>query len=132
VVNKAAERFPHALRVVRSADYRAIYNAGGKVHSTNFVLFSRGNVLGYSRLGLTVSRKVGGAVVRNRVKRLFREVFRRSLNQIPSSFDMVVNAKAGCAKAGYDGLRAEFLTAVKKARLCAPSPISPEKPPSPR
>ncbi|MDR1728054.1 MAG: ribonuclease P protein component [Acidobacteriota bacterium] len=114
MVNATVEKFPHAVRVVRSADYRAIYDAGGKIYSSNFVLFSRRNALGRSRLGITVSRKVGGAVVRNRVKRLFREIFRRSSSQIPSPFDMVVNAKAGCAKAGYDGLRAEFLVAMRK------------------
>ena len=114
MVNEAAEKFPPAVRIVRSADYRAIYKTGGKIHSSNFVLFSRRNVLGYSRLGITVSRKVGGAVVRNRTKRLFREIFRRSLNQIPSPFDMVVNAKAGCVGIDYDRLCAEFMAVVKK------------------
>ena len=114
MVNKVAEKFPHEARIVRSADYRAIYKTGGKIYSSNFVLFSRRNVLGHSRLGITVSRKVGGAVVRNRTKRLFREIFRRSLNQIPSPFDMVVNARIGCVGIDYDGLCAEFLTVVKK------------------
>ncbi|MDR0841919.1 MAG: ribonuclease P protein component [Acidobacteriota bacterium] len=116
MASAVAEKFPHEIRIVRSADYRAIYKTGGKIYSSRFVLFSRGNVLGHSRLGITVSRKVGGAVVRNRVKRLFREIFRRSLNQIPSPFDMVVNAKAGCAKSDYAGLCAEFLTVVKRLK----------------
>jgi len=119
VVKAAAEKFPRSVRIVRSSDYQALYKTGYKIHSSYFVLFGRRNTLGHSRLGITASRKVGGAVVRNRVKRLFREIFRRSLSRIPDRFDMVVNAKSGCGDANYEDLRAEFLTAVKKltARL---------------
>jgi len=113
-VNAAAEKFPRSVRIVRASDYRALYNTGRKIHSSHFVLFSRVNALGHSRLGITASRKVGGAVTRNRVKRLFREIFRRSRNQIPSRFDIVINAKSGCGSAGYEYLQAEFLKAVKK------------------
>jgi len=109
-----AEKFPRSVRIVRSSDYQALYKTGCKIHSSHFVLFSRCNTLGHCRLGITASRKVGGAVVRNRVKRLFREVFRRSFNQIPSRFDMVVNAKSGCDSVRYEDLRIEFLAAVKK------------------
>ena len=114
MVKAAAEKFPRSVRIVRSSDYQALYKTGYKIHSSHFVLFSRGNALGYSRLGITASRKVGGAVVRNRVKRLFREIFRKSLDQIPDRFDMVVNAKSGCDGVRYEELRAEFLAVVKK------------------
>jgi len=115
----AAEKFPRSVRIVRSSDYQALYKTGCKIHSSYFVLFGRCNALGHSRLGITASRKVGGAVVRNRVKRLFREIFRRSRNRISDRLDMVVNAKSGCGNANYEDLRTEFLTAVKKlnARL---------------
>jgi len=114
VANAPAEKFPRSIRIVRSSDYQAIYKTGFKTHSPRFVLFSRGNALGYSRLGITASRKVGGSVVRNRVKRLFREIFRRSLNQIPDRFDIVVNAKSSCDGVRYEDLRTEFLKTVKK------------------
>ena len=112
----AREKFPHSIRIVRSSDYQALYKTGSKIHSSHFVLFSRWNALGHPRLGITASRKVGGAVVRNRVKRLFREIFRKSLDQIPNRFDMVVNAKSGCGNTHYEDLKAEFLAAVKKLR----------------
>ena len=110
--NKLSEKFPRPHRIVRSTDYKTIYKAGKRIHSENFVLFSRENEVGYSRLGITVSRKIGCAVVRNRTKRLFREIFRRSSAEIPESLDLVVNAKSGCIGIGYQELRREFIAAA--------------------
>ena len=118
MVRKPQEGFPWHYRIVRGSEYRAVYDAGLKLHSERFVLFAKANTLGHHRLGITVSRKVGGAVVRNRVKRLFREIFRRSSVEIHPSFDIVLNAKRGCAEAGYRELRAEYLVAI--GRICRP------------
>jgi ribonuclease P protein component len=90
---------------------------GVKIHSERFVLFAKANCLAHNRLGITVSRKIGGAVVRNRVKRLFREVFRKSPADNPPSFDLVINAKRGCAAVGYGELCEEFASALEKACL---------------
>jgi ribonuclease P protein component len=91
-----------------------LYDKGRRLDAGKFVLFVRPNELGFHRLGLTVSRKVGGAIVRNRVKRLFREIFRRSSPELPCHFDIVVNAKRDCATATYAVLRENFLSAVRK------------------
>ena len=110
----SSEKFPQHVRIVRSVDYQKLYKTGRKVHSADFVLFTRGNALEHHRVGITVSRKIGNAVVRNRVKRLFREIFRRYFRLIPGRFDIVINAKSGCAKASYAGLQTEFMAAMKK------------------
>jgi ribonuclease P protein component len=107
------EGFPRHQRIVRGSDYRLIYGGGLKFNSESLVLFARPSNLDYPRLGITVSRKIGGAVVRNRVKRVFREVFRRSCADLPNHFDFVVNAKRPSANAAYSQLRAEFLHAVR-------------------
>jgi ribonuclease P protein component len=114
VVKEKSEKYPHNVRIVRSSEYRALYKAGKKIHSERFVLFCRANDLGHLRLGITVSRKVGGAVVRNRVKRLVKEIFRRSLIQTPRQFDIVINAKSGCAWVSYVELQGELITAIHK------------------
>ena len=109
-----SEEFPRSVRIVKSSDYRTLYKTGRKVHSAHFVLFGRTNGVGHPRLGITVSRKIGSAVVRNRVKRMFREIFRRSLREIPGQLDIVVNARFGCAGVSYEELRAEFLNAAQR------------------
>ena len=114
MANKIGEGFPRLHRIVRGSDYRTVYDAGAKVHSDKFVLFGLENSLGHHRLGITVSRKVGGAVVRNRVKRLFREIFRKSSAELPRHFDFVVNAKPGCGGAVYSELREQFIAAARK------------------
>ena len=118
--------FPRRYRIVRGAEYRALYDRGRKLHSTSFVLFGRENKLEHHRLGLTVSRKIGGAVVRNRIKRLFREVFRTTRLDIPHHFDFVVNARRDCRELGFEGLRREFTTAAlrfaRAAETAGPSP----------
>ena len=116
MISKRREGFPRHQRIVRGSDYRLIYSVGLKFNSENLVLFARENDLHYARLGITVSRKVGGAVVRNRVKRVFREIFRRSRADLPNHFDFVVNAKRSCVDAAYGPLRAELLHAIR--RIC--------------
>jgi ribonuclease P protein component len=81
---------------------------GRRVHTQSFVLLLRPNQLDRSRLGLTVSHKVGNAVRRNRIKRLLREVFRQHRSLFPAAADVVVIAKTGCAPGGLQQVRAEL------------------------
>ena len=123
--SRAGADFPRRYRIVRGTEYRALYESGRKLHSGSFVLFGRENRLEHHRLGITVSRRVGGAVVRNRIKRLLREVFRTSRVEIPHHFDFVVNAKRDCRGIGYEALRREFLAAALRfGRPAVPEPAA--------
>jgi ribonuclease P protein component len=116
VAKASPEQFPREHRITGSREFRAIYNAGLKVDSASFVLFGRANNLDHHRLGLTVTRRIGGAVIRNRIKRLFREIFRKSSGEIPHHFDLIVNAKRKCNNVAFERLRNEFISAARK--LC--------------
>jgi ribonuclease P protein component len=72
---------------------------------------------GYTRIGFSVSRRVGGAVARNRVKRRLREVMRRKLARIAPGYDLVITARPGAADARMETLEQEVAGLLARARL---------------
>ena len=104
------ERLPRA-RVRLRSDYLAIQNKGRRLNGTHLMLFARA---GTGRMGITVSRKVGGAVVRNRVKRWIRECYRRRRPEFPTEVDFVVVARPAAGDAGHAGICRELSTLARR------------------
>jgi len=92
-------------------DYLAIQNRGRRVGGTNLLVFA---LAGSGRMGITVSRKVGGSVVRNRVKRWIRECYRRRRTDFPGQIDFVVVARPAAAEAGHAGICRELATLARR------------------
>jgi ribonuclease P protein component len=101
------------VRLSRTADFDRVFRQGRSHAGRELVLYvfprSDGTDGGPLRLGLSVSRKVGGAVQRNRVKRLLREAFDLEANRLPAGTDAVVvarhEANALAEREGLDGIR---------------------------
>ena len=102
--------FPRSCRLTSRRQYLAVRAQGRWVASLSFTLAGMPNEEASCRLGLTVSRRVGGSVQRNRVKRLLREIFRYNRATLKPHLDLVVLAKPGIHNRTLDQLRAEFLT----------------------
>ncbi|MGA2254263.1 MAG: ribonuclease P protein component [Thermoguttaceae bacterium] len=83
-------RFLRAHHVTRGAEFQRAYQRRLTAGDDRLLVFVYPNGLAHPRLGLSVSRKVGGAVVRNRWKRCIREAFRLSREQLPSGVDLIV------------------------------------------
>jgi ribonuclease P protein component len=98
VPERRRERLPRDARVRLRKEYLAIQNRGRRVAGPNLLLFALGGV---GRIGITVSRKVGGAVLRNRVKRWIRECYRRRRPEFPPGLDLVVVARPAAAAASH-------------------------------
>ncbi len=95
-------------RVLRSADFDRALRSGRRASSEYLALFVSDNGLGRPRLGLAVSRKLGNAVVRNRIKRRLRELTRPLLNQAKGGRDVVIVARARAVDAEFSRLRQEI------------------------
>ena len=82
--------FPRTHRLSSPLRFAAVYDARTKETRGPIVVFTLPNELGHPRLGLSVSRKVGVAPRRNRIKRLLREAFRAIQHDLPAGYDMVI------------------------------------------
>jgi ribonuclease P protein component len=108
-------------RLSRSRDFDAVYRQGRSVSTRFLVLywFPRDLADGEARLGLAVPRSLGGAVVRNRLKRQLREAWRGLLPKVPPAHDYVLIARPGLADAtearGFDWLRERVEEVLTKA-----------------
>jgi ribonuclease P protein component len=90
----------------RRADFQQVYERGARVRGRFSTLFLLPNRLSIGRLGIAATRKLGGAVERNRAKRLIREVFRR--NNRAAGFDVVVVPKRELLDASLSTLEADY------------------------
>jgi ribonuclease P protein component len=99
-------RAPARGRLSRSTEFERVYRQGRSTANRYLVLYTLPNVATQRpRLGLSVSRKVGGAVQRNKIKRLLRDAFARAENRLPAGHDVVVVARPPLAElADRDGL----------------------------
>lgn len=82
--------FRRAMRLSGSAAFSAVFEAKMRKNAGPLSVLTRPNALRFSRLGLSVSRKVGNAVKRNRVKRRLREAFRLQQHELPPGYDVVI------------------------------------------
>ncbi|MEW6184273.1 MAG: ribonuclease P protein component, partial [Thermodesulfobacteriota bacterium] len=87
--------FPREARVLKRSDFLRRCPNDRKRSSPHFLVIIKPNNLNITRLGLTVGKKAGGAVQRNRIKRLLREFFRRSRENLPASRDIIIIALKG-------------------------------------
>jgi len=106
------QRFQKRHRITKRSEFQTVYQQGSKHHSLSFVLYYLPNGMAHHRLGLTVSRKIGCAVKRNRVKRRFREVFRKNRPAAAVHYDLVMNAKKCASTAESLELENEYRRAL--------------------
>ena len=99
---------PRQSRLLRSADFDRTLRSGRRAASGYLALFVSDNELGRPRVGLAVSKKLGNAVVRNRIKRRLRELIRPMVARAKGGRDVVIVARAQAVDAEFARLRQEI------------------------
>jgi ribonuclease P protein component len=98
---------------VRKAEFDAVYRSGKRRSSSHFTVFLRANELPGSRFGFSIKRALGGAVVRNRIRRRVREIVRLHRQEIPTGWDIVIHPRSSVAEAPFAALTAELLRLLR-------------------
>ena len=118
--------FPKSKRLLHNDDFKAVLAQGQKASNGLITLYVAENALGFSRLGVSIGKACGNAVVRNRLKRILREIFRQNQHQIPQNFDylVIVSSKAKLDKTRnlqdilknikFDALQDSFVNLINK------------------
>ncbi len=101
------------LTLTLNTQFKKLYQKGSSYVSPTVVIYARQNGLAHNRLGITVSKKIGKAVVRNRSKRRLREVFRTNSGKLKRGFDFVLVARGRTAFVPYPKLEEDFLSAAR-------------------
>ena len=96
--------------------FRRLYSTSGQANSY-LVLYARKNRTGTNRVGITVSKKLGKAHIRNRVRRRLREVYRLNEDKFQPGWDIVVVARHRCVEAKFSDLCAGYLNLARKAGI---------------
>jgi ribonuclease P protein component len=106
------ERLTPVERIRKKSDFTALYGQGARFRGRLFTLVFLRSGRGHSRLAVVASRKVGSAVVRNRVKRRFRELYRREKGLLREPLDLIVIARPESGEAAWADLRDAYISAL--------------------
>ncbi len=105
----------NSLNIIKkNGEYRKVYSLGKSVADRRLVIYFFKNNLDTSRFGFTVSKKVGKAVTRNRVRRLLKEACRQNILKFPDGYDFVILARRGAAVIKFRQAEDSIIKLLKK------------------
>lgn len=106
---------PRACRLLRRAEYDAVYSTGQRRTGREFAVFLRANGLPSSRFGWSVKKAIGNAVKRNRIRRRIREIVRVHRQDIAGGWDIVIHPRGSAATREFSALTRDLLKLLPPA-----------------
>ena len=116
-VGLESEKFSARERLKGRRDFEKVYRLGRRYTGEGIVLYVYRVASPEMRLGTTVSKKIGGAVVRNRIKRFFREWYRKNKGKMVEGIHLVLEARKELSELSYQEGEAIFLRLLAEAKL---------------
>lgn len=104
-------------RINSSRDYNNIYKNGKKVSGRYIIVYILDNECGFNRYGVVTSKKIGNAVVRNKVKRQLRSIIKGNFDNVKTSHDIVIVGRYKISGVKYDLLNKDFMIVMRKSGL---------------
>lgn len=98
-------------------DFKKAYDKGKSFGNRNLILYIRKNDLEYSRIGITISKKTGNAVVRNKIKRRMKEIYREFLPDIKEGYDLIFVIRKNVPDISFQELRSAFKHILKVSKM---------------
>ena len=115
--SRSSRSYPRACRLLARGEFDAVYEAGRRRASKQFLVFFRRRIAidAVSRFGISVKKALGGAVVRNRLKRRIREILRLHRQEIATGWDIVIHPRSSVATAPFAPMERELLDLLASA-----------------
>ncbi|MEG0764792.1 MAG: ribonuclease P protein component [Pseudoflavonifractor sp.] len=111
----------HTIALKLNHEFRRLYAKGKNAVAPCMAVYCRPNRLGYTRLGFTVSVKLGHAVLRNRIRRRLREAYRNNEARFRPGYDIVVVGRVRAGRARYSDLERQLLQTADKLGMLLPA-----------
>ena len=104
-------------RIKKNKEFQIVYKKGKVFHSPSVVMYIYNNTGQKSRFGFTVSKKIGKAVIRNKIKRKLREICRLNLHKIKKGYDIIIVARIAIKEKTYQEIAKDVLRLFHKAKV---------------
>ena len=106
-----------SVTIKENYEFRRLYSKGSSAVTPSLVMYCRKNGRGHNRLGVTVSTKLGKAVVRNRVRRQLREMYRLHLPEMKKGYDVILVGRVKAVHTPYAAMDRQYVQALQALEL---------------
>lgn len=105
------------FRLRKNMEFKKVYSTGKNFWNRNLVLYVRKNNLEETRLGITITKKIGNAVTRNRIRRRIKEIYRLNIHRIKDGYDLIFIPKKNVIDISYKELESALIHILKISKM---------------
>ena len=104
-------------RLRSNMEFKKVYKYGKNYWNRNLILYVMKNDLGYTRVGYSITKKIGNSVVRNRIRRQMKEIYRLNFDWIENNYDLIFIPKKNVVDISYEKLDSAMIHIMNLAKL---------------